>query len=69
MITIPSIGNHIFPTVNPAGSLNVDGAQPPTGGPPPVDPDLYLRPVPNAGFNYLRPAPNAGDLYKRPGSP
>ena len=69
MITIPSIGNHIFPTVNPAGSLNVDGAQPQPGGPPPVDPDLYLRPVPNAGFNYLRSAPNAGDLFKRPGSP
>ena len=69
MITIPSIGNHIFPTVNPSGSLNVDGAQPQPGGPPPVDPDLYLRPVPNAGFNYLRSAPNAGDLFKRPGSP
>jgi len=67
VITIPSIGNHIFPTVNPTGSLNADGKQP--SGPPPVDPDLYLRPAPNAGFNYLRSAPNAGDLYKRPGSP
>ena len=64
MITIPTIGNRIFPTVNPLRSLNVDGAQP--GGPPPVDPDLYFRPAPNDTNVYRQPS---GDLYKRPGSP
>lgn len=64
MIVVPSIGNHIFPTTNPLGSLKTDGKYP--SGPPPVDPDLYYRPAPNDTNVYKQPG---GDLYKRPGSP
>ena len=68
MVTIPTIitGPASLRTVNSGNvSLATDGGS--GGGTPPVDPDLYLRPAPNAGDKYIQPI--TGNLYKRPGSP